>query len=127
MTQTYLVEREKEQAMAVNLDKKRQQEMQVLRQMLGIYCRGQHHLREAGAELCPACQQLADYACARITHCPHMAEKTFCNVCPTHCYAPAKREAIREAMRYAGPRMLWHAPLLTLQHMFLQLRERWQR
>lgn len=109
-----------------NIEKKRRHEIAVMEQMIGIYCCGQKHVREGNAALCPSCQKLVDYAKARVMHCPHMAGKTFCNFCPTHCYAPEKREAIRKAMRYAGPRMIFHAPILTLRHMLLSLRERWK-
>ena len=38
--------------------------------------------------------------------------------CPTHCYAPKEREAIREVMRWAGPRMIWYAPKDAFIHFF---------
>lgn len=59
---------------------------------------------------------VAVYAEARVAHCPHMEAKTFCSQCPTHCYAAKQREAIRNMMRYSGPRMLLHHPLLTITH-----------
>ena len=43
-------------------------------------------------------------------------QKTACKDCPTHCYAPKEREAIREVMRWAGPRMIWYAPKDAILH-----------
>ena len=34
------------------------------------------------------------------------------------CYAPKEREAIREVMRWAGPRMIWYAPKDAFIHFF---------
>ena len=93
---------------------KREREREVLLQMIGIYCRGNHGTRRG--ELCPECAELAAYAEKRVARCPHMETKTFCSQCPTHCYAPQKREAIRNVMRYSGPRMLLHHPVLTIKH-----------
>ena len=45
-----------------------------------------------------------------------MATKTFCSQCRVHCYAPAQRAAIKDVMRYAGPRMLLRHPVMTIHH-----------
>ena len=82
--------------------------------MIGLYCRGQHGSREA---LCPACTELLAYALCRLERCPYGQAKPTCADCPIHCYSPAKRECIREAMRYAGPRLILHHPILALLHM----------
>ncbi|MDY6166609.1 MAG: nitrous oxide-stimulated promoter family protein, partial [Escherichia coli] len=37
--------------------------------------------------------------------------------CPVHCYQPAKREEMKQIMRWAGPRMLWRHPILTVRHL----------
>ena len=60
---------------------------------------------------------LRDYADARVDHCPHIATKTFCSVCQTHCYKPEMRERIRQVMRWSGPRMLFHHPVLAVRHL----------
>ena len=54
---------------------------------------------------------------ARVDHCPHIATKTFCSVCQTHCYKPEMRERIRQVMRWSGPRMLFHHPVLAVRHL----------
>ena len=99
------------------VSKKRARELKTMRKMIAIYCRGKH---SAGEELCPQCTELQEYASQRIAHCPHMESKTFCSVCPTHCYSPERREEIRCIMRYSGPRMLLYAPRLALWHILLQ-------
>jgi predicted amidophosphoribosyltransferase len=82
--------------------------------MIRLYCRGQHGHREG---LCPACGELLAYAEARLDACPYGEAKTTCARCPVHCYKPEMRERIRAVMRYAGPRMLWHHPLLAVLHL----------
>lgn len=104
------------------LQQKRREELATVKVMIGIYCRAVHG--SAKGELCPKCQELLFYAAKRVECCPRMAEKTFCSVCSTHCYAPAKREAIREVMRYSGPRMLWHAPWQALRHLWAEHNKR---
>lgn len=57
------------------------------------------------------------FAARRTELCPHMATKTSCNRCATHCYPPARQEQIRAVMRYAGPRMLLHHPIAAIRHL----------
>jgi len=86
--------------------------------MLQIYC-GDHH-GGCGRELCADCAALLSYAHARLACCPFGAEKTTCRECPIHCYRASERVAMRHAMRYAGPRMLWRHPLLALRHLWIE-------
>jgi hypothetical protein len=81
--------------------------------MLWCYCRGNHH---TVAGLCPECQSLSDYAHLRLERCRFGPEKPTCAHCPVHCYQRERREQMRVVMRYAGPRMLWEHPLLSLRH-----------
>ena len=71
-------------------EKKRRQEKETVGLMIELYCRGNHGTPKG--QLCPDCAALRDYADARVDHCPHMATKTFCSVCKTHCYKPEMRE-----------------------------------
>lgn len=87
-------------------------EQRTLELMLGLYCAGQHHRQ---VHDCPDCTALQHYARARLAACRH-DPKPQCQQCPTHCYAAAKREQMKQVMRYAGPRMLLRHPLLTLRH-----------
>jgi hypothetical protein len=81
--------------------------------MLRIYCSDQHH---PTGDLCPECQELADYALYRLDHCKYGELKSTCKQCASHCYQPAMRERIRQVMRYAGPRMWYRYPRLTWEH-----------
>ncbi len=81
--------------------------------MIRIYCRGQHGTR---AGLCAECGELLAYAQERLERCRFGADKPTCANCPVHCYRPAMRERIRAVMRYAGPRMSYRHPVLTLYH-----------
>lgn len=104
------------------IQKKRTEEKETLQQMLQIYCHGQHKTKKG--QLCDNCQELLTYASKRTDHCPHMAEKTFCSACPTPCYAPEKQEQIRQIMKYAGPRMLFRAPIKAIRHLNIQMQKR---
>lgn len=83
--------------------------------MLRIYCRAHHG---GGAELCAACAELHAYAMCRLDRCPFGEQKPTCAACPIHCYKADRRQQIREVMKYAGPRMLWHHPLSALRHLW---------
>jgi hypothetical protein len=87
--------------------------------MIGIYCRGQHNARQA---LCKECRTLLDYARQRLETCPFQEGKTTCAKCPIHCYKLDMRARIRTVMRYAGPRMLYRHPIISVQHLFDGLR-----
>lgn len=104
------------------LQKKREREKRVVADMISLYCARQHGTR--GGKLCPECAALRDYAQTRSDHCPRMEEKTFCVNCQIHCYKPEMREKIKQVMRYSGPRMLLHHPLLAISHMVSVMRER---
>jgi hypothetical protein len=87
-------------------------EWKTMAAMIRLYCRHQHR----GSGLCPECRQLLEYARVRLRRCRFGAEKPTCARCPVHCYQRARRERIKEVMRYAGPRMLWRHPFLSLRH-----------
>ena len=90
-------------------------EWRTIAAMVGCYCRD-HHAADQG--LCPECQSLLDYAHVRLERCRFGLEKPVCVKCPVHCYQPARREQVRAVMRYAGPRMMWRHPILSLRHWF---------
>ena len=69
-----------------------------------------------GGGLCAKCRQLLDYARVRLERCRFGAEKPTCAKCPVHCYQRARREQVKVVMRYAGPRMLWEHPVMSLRH-----------
>jgi hypothetical protein len=86
-------------------------EWRTIELMVHIYCRDHHE-----TELCPECQGLLDYASVRLDRCRFGAEKPTCAKCPVHCYQKERREQVRVVMRYAGPRLLWEHPILSLRH-----------
>lgn len=91
-----------------------QSERKTIEAMIALFCRDRHGSPRA---LCAECAELADYARLRLEKCPFEADKPTCAKCPIHCYVPARREQIRAVMRYAGPRMLLHRPVLAIRHM----------
>ncbi len=82
--------------------------------MLKMYCRDRH---QSVKGLCASCAALQAYARERLAECPFQEDKSSCLKCPVHCYAPEMRARVREVMRYAGPRMIWHHPWLALMHL----------
>lgn len=89
-------------------------EAATLRAMIALFCRDRHGTK---AGLCADCADLETYALRRLDGCRYGAEKPVCAKCPTHCYAPARRQAIRAVMAYAGPRMLRRHPALAVRHL----------
>jgi hypothetical protein len=88
-------------------------EYQTLAAMVRCYCRFHHGGRTA---LCPECQGLLNYAAVRLERCRFGLDKPVCAKCPVHCYQRARRKQVKAVMRYAGPRMLWRHPILSLRH-----------
>jgi len=88
--------------------------------MMAIFCRD-HHGRQPF--LCSDCTALLDYARRRLAACPFGEDKPACNHCQVHCYSALQRERVKAVMRYAGPRMLWRHPLLSLHHLLDKRRE----
>lgn len=82
--------------------------------MVRIHCHDRH---ATPAGLCAECQALMDYATRRIDRCVFGDQKPTCANCKVHCYNVQMRERVRSVMRYAGPRMLWRHPLLTIAHL----------
>lgn len=116
--------------------KKRARELRTVSQMIAIYCAGNHahdehdcihdecgvrpertERAECGELLCTACKELDEYAALRTRRCRRMENKISCELCQNHCYAPEMQERIREVMRYAGPRMIWHHPIAAIRHL----------
>lgn len=101
---------------------KREREKRTVALMIRLYCNGNH--KTHGDALCPECMELLQYAVSRSDRCPHMEEKIFCSNCPTHCYKPAMRERIRCVMRYSGPRMIFHHPIMAIRHLIETKKEK---
>jgi hypothetical protein len=94
-------------------------EWKTMSAMVRIYCRDHHRERGRPARstgLCAECRQFLDYAGVRLERCRFGQEKPTCANCPVHCYQRDRREQARVVMRYAGPRMLWEHPVMSLRH-----------
>lgn len=100
--------------MTLPRNKRLVREQETVLKMITLYCRDQH--KPSDGHLCKDCQKLADYALQRIARCPFGVDKPTCANCTVHCYRPEMRQQIRQVMRYAGPRMLFQHPYLTLMH-----------
>ena len=94
------------------IDRRLAREWHTISAMIHVYCRDRHHAHG----LCAECVQLRDYAARRLARCRFGVEKPTCANCPVHCYQRERREQIKAVMRYAGPRMLWQHPILSLRH-----------
>ena len=82
-------------------------EQHIIEKMIRLYCLKKHRQKN----LCPDCQAL------RLERCPFQDSKSFCSHCPVHCYKPEMRKRVQEVMRFSGPRMLFHHPVLVVKHM----------
>ncbi len=95
-------------------------EMATLAAMLRIHCHDHHpKAPHDGDGLCAECGELLAYARKRLAGCPFGPDKPTCAKCQIHCYGPRQREAVREVMRYAGPRMLLRHPVLAMAHLLV--------
>jgi len=89
-------------------------EKRTITAMIKLYCRGNH---PQSSGLCTSCAELLDYSHDRIDHCPWEKNRPTCSQCPIHCYQQDIRLQIKNVMRYAGPRMLWRHPFLSIIHL----------
>ena len=87
----------------LSVDEKREREQQIVSKMIDLYCRKKHKTK---GKMCPDCQALKDYAELRISKCPFMREK------------------IREVMRFSGPRMIFHHPIMAVSHLIESNKEK---
>ena len=105
--------------MSVNIKSKREEEKRTIEYMISYYCKKKHKSKT----LCEDCLSLKKYANDRIDHCPFMESKTFCSNCKVHCYKADMRIKVKEVMRYSGPRMLFHKPIMVIRHMYYGRKE----
>ncbi len=94
-------------------------EWKTMAAMIRIYCRAHHNV-----SCCHECEGLLAYAHQRLERCRFGSEKPTCANCPVHCYQRSRREQVKSVMRYAGPRMLWQHPVLSLFHWLDGFRKR---
>lgn len=89
----------------------------VITLMTQIYCNGLH----CGVSLCDDCRDFLAYAHRRIDRCPLGEKKASCRTCAIHCYTPEYRNRAKDIMRYAGPRMVFKHPLMTIVHFIKEM------
>lgn len=108
-------------------------DLRLLVKFIEVHCRGLHgaepkdRLRVNGPNqkplpgsdvpLCAECRRLLAHALVKRTHCPY-DPKPMCKKCPTLCYAPRYREAMRAVMRYSGRKLVLSGRLDYLFHLF---------
>lgn len=100
----------------MKLDKERK----VVDLMIDLYCKKNHKSKY----LCKECSELKEYVHLRLSKCPFKENKSFCSNCKIHCYEPIKREMIKKVMRFSGPRMIFHHPILAIKHVIESKKER---
>lgn len=93
--------------------KRMKRERKTIDYMVGIYCTGHHG---TNSEICIECLQFRDYAFMRLSKCPFQEKKSTCGKCVIHCYNPDMKLKVKKIMRYSGPRLLLHHPILALYH-----------
>lgn len=98
--------------MQVNTQSRIEQEKEVVKLMIELYCRK----KENNKELCEECRSLLAYACERLDRCKFGEQKSSCQHCPIHCYKRDMRGRMRKVMRFSGPRMLLYHPLEAIRH-----------
>lgn len=89
-------------------------EKRTIEAMLRIFCRDHHGTADG---VCSDCKELQRYAYQRLDSCPFAELKPACNHCEVHCYSRKMRDRVRNVMRYAGPRMLFRHPILSVGHL----------
>ena len=114
--------------MEKEIQTKREREKALVSQMIRLYCKNKHGTKKG---LCPDCAALDAYARERSDKCPFMETKTFCSNCKVHCYERANpeigaqmREKIRKVMRFSGPRMFFHHPVVAIRHVIETKKEK---
>ena len=106
----------------MDVQTKREREKTMVSEMIALYCRKNHGTEKE--QLCEDCAALEAYARLRSDKCPFMETKSFCSNCRVHCYRPEMREKIRLVMRFSGPRMLFHHPVMAIRHVIESKKEK---
>lgn len=106
-----------------SVKRKREREIRLVSEMIGLYCR-KNHLAQNG--LCLECKKLDNYAKSRSERCPFMKTKTFCSNCKSSCYEEGMKEKIRLVMRFSGPRMFLYHPIIAVRYVYESKKEKRQ-
>ena len=97
--------------------------------MIKMYCKGNHKKERKSLsikrnDLCPCCNELAEYAAFRLDKCPFKKNKGFCSYCKIHCYKPNYQLEMKKVMRYSGPRMLLSHPIFAMSHVTAMIKHK---
>lgn len=88
----------------------------ILRQFVEIFCREKHSPRPEGPTtgkspaLCRNCRDLLAYSLGRRRKCP-FDPKPACRNCTVQCYQQARRQEIRQVMRFGAIHLASHGRL----------------
>ncbi|WP_455520983.1 nitrous oxide-stimulated promoter family protein [Parvimonas micra] len=105
--------------MKKSIEKKRDREKKVISEMVKLYCRKNHKKRE----LCDECKEVLNYSLKRIDNCQCVETKLFCSSCKFSLYSPRDKEKVKQIMKFSGPRILFHHPLLVISHMLSRFKK----
>jgi hypothetical protein len=113
--------------------RKLRRDVRTLVKFIELYCRTKHRgvptdvvqwggpglagILEGTARLCPDCGKLLAYALVKRVHCP-LDPKPACKHCPSHCYRPRQRQAMRAVMAHSGRRLVLRGRLDYLWHLW---------
>lgn len=92
--------------------RKIEREKRTIEFMIAFYCKHKLHSDVITDDYA----QLLKYAQARLDKCVFGDKKGTCKNCPIHCYKKDMRQRMKEVMAWAGPRMFFYAPLLSISH-----------
>ncbi|MCH3995983.1 MAG: nitrous oxide-stimulated promoter family protein [Prevotella sp.] len=95
------------------MNSEKQRDKQIVKLMIELYCKHKLETDQVPKKYL----QLINYASFKIDHCSWGNNKPACKDCPHHCYAPEKRNEIREIMRWTGPRMIIWCPRAAIGHL----------
>lgn len=87
--------------------------------MIHLYCK-KHHIYKG--KLCSECEELREYALARLSNCRYGNNKPTCRRCKTHCYDPIMKEKIIKVMRFSGPQMIFFHPVHAFYYIIRKIR-----
>jgi hypothetical protein len=102
-------------------------ERRTIEKMVALYCRNNHVGRNIKSatlkkDICEECNSLLEYSLQRIDKCQFGIHKSNCSDCTVHCFKPEMREAVKKAMRYSGPRMIFNYPFTAIVYIYRKKR-----
>lgn len=98
----------------MKLSNRIEREKRTVRVMIKMYC---DHSHSKVGKLCNRCNELSEFANERIDRCIFQKDKPVCSECQIHCYRKDMRDKIKTVMRFAGPQMIFHHPILGIRHL----------